>query len=113
MPPRAVPAQLPPAISHLLPRSAVLVPAGLPDKSEPTIRRYAIHWLQHAAARVHKRCERTQRQSLFVASVLGVHQLFDVSDVPVRSRSRTLPGLAGAGSSQTLGEHDTGGFRRV
>ena len=101
MPPRALPT--PPSVySHLPPRS-VLIPAGLPDKSEPTIRRYAMHWLQHAAARVHKRCERTQRQSLFVASVLGVHQLFDVSDVAVRSRSRTgLPA-----------ELDTGGFRRL
>ena len=104
MPPRAVPTPLP-VVSHLPPRSAFLVPAGLPEKSEPTIRRYAMHWLQHAAARVHKRCERTQRQSLFVASVLGIHQLFDVSDVTVRPRSRSLPGLGG--------DSITGGFRRL
>jgi hypothetical protein len=87
-----------------MPRS-VLVPAGLPDRSEPAIRRYAIHWLQHAAARVHRRCERTQRQSLFVASVLGIHQLFDVSDVPVQKRSRSLPGLSA--------EHLSNGFHQL
>ncbi len=111
MPPRALPASAP-IVSHLPPRS-VLVPAGLPDRSEPSIRRYAMHWLQHAAARVHKRCERTQRQSLFVASVLGIHQLFDVSDVPVKPRSRPLPGFAGSSELGIPGSYDTGSFRRL
>ena len=87
MPPRALPTSLP-VISHLPPRSLVpLVSAEA--KREAAIRRYAIHWLQHAAARVHKRGERIQRQSRFVASVLGIDHLFDVSDVP-RPRP-TLP----------------------
>ena|SRR5947208_3029552 len=101
MPPRAIPTP-PPVIAHLPPR--VLYPAGLYESSEPSIRRYAMQWLQHAAARVHKRCESTQRQSLFVATVLGIHQLFDVSDVP-KPRTRSCPGLVkelGPGSSRSL-----------
>ena len=78
MPPRALPISLS-TISHLPPR-ALLAPAAGP--SEPLIRRFEMHWLQLAAARVHKRSERTQRQNRFVQTVLGIDHLFDVSDVP-------------------------------
>jgi hypothetical protein len=78
MPPRPLPLPFP-AISHLPPRVFLTPAAAL---NEPAIRRYEIHWLQLAAARVHKRSERTERQNRFVQSMLGIDHLFDVSDVP-------------------------------
>ena len=72
MPPRALPTP-PPVYSHLPPRS-VLLPAGLSDKSAPTIRRYAMHWVRHAAGRDHRRYERAQRRQRIGARVPGTHR---------------------------------------
>lgn len=51
---------------------------------EPSIRRYAMHWLQHAAACINRRSESTHRQRLLNVTVLGIDHLFDTSDVPSR-----------------------------
>lgn len=52
--------------------------------SESPIRRYAMHWLQHAAACINRRSESTHRQRLLNVTVLGIDHLFDTSDVPSR-----------------------------
>lgn len=62
--------------------------------SEPSIRRYDMHWLQHAAASINRRSERTQRQRLLTAAILGVDHLFDMSDVPSRPHGLRRPRLA-------------------
>jgi hypothetical protein len=66
-----------PPLSYLL--SGTLI--GLAAAHEPPIRRYSMQWLQQAAARVHRRTERSHRQNLFAVSVLGIDHLFDMSDV--------------------------------
>ena len=49
-----------------------------------SIRRYAMHWLQHAAACINRRSQSTHRQRLLSVTVLGIDHLFDTSDVPSR-----------------------------
>ncbi len=99
MPPRALPPPLPASVpqSRYQPPRTFLVPVGAYDGAaafEPPIRRYAMQWLQHAAARVHRRSEYHHRQTLYVKSVLGIDHLFDTSDVscppadPCRLRRR-------------------------
>ncbi|HRI50302.1 MAG TPA: hypothetical protein PLW65_08970 [Pseudomonadota bacterium] len=51
---------------------------------DPPIRRYAMHWLQHAAARINKRHVRTPRQRLLTEAAPGIDHLFDLSDIPTR-----------------------------
>jgi hypothetical protein len=65
---------------------------------EPPIRRYSMHWLQYAAARINKRHVRTQRQRLLTEAVLGIDHLFDLSDIPTRPFRR----LRQLHSSETL-----------
>ncbi len=84
MTPRAVPPPIP-ASCHLPARPAA---QSLP---EPPIRRYAMHWLQHAAARINKRHERSQRQRLLTEAVFGIDHLFDLSDIPTRPLRRIRP----------------------
>jgi hypothetical protein len=70
---------------HLVAPPTYLFPVAAIDTALPRelhIRRYAMHWLQHAAARVHRRSEHNHRQNQFVISVLGIDHLFDTSDVP-------------------------------
>ena len=66
--------------------------------ADPPIRRYAMHWLQHAAARINKRHTRTQRQRSLTEAVLGIDHLFDLSDIPTRPLRR----LRQLHSSETL-----------
>lgn len=88
MTPRAVPPPIP-ASCHLPARPAA---QSLPEPfAEPPIRRYAMHWLQHAAARINKRHERSQRQRLLTEAVFGIDHLFDLSDIPTRPLRRIRP----------------------
>lgn len=83
---RAVPPPIP-ASCHLPARSAAQSASTEPF-AEPPIRRYAMHWLQHAAARINKRHARTQRLRLLTEAVLGIDHLFDLSDIPTRPLRR-------------------------
>lgn len=90
MTPRAVPPPIP-ASCHLPARSAAQSASAEPftgPLTDPPIRRYAMHWLQHAAARINKRHVRTQRQRLLTDAVLGIDHLFDLSDIPTRPLRR-------------------------
>jgi hypothetical protein len=88
-----------PESRHLAPPPTFLFPVAATDTALPRellIRRYAMHWLQHAAARVHRRTEHNHRHNQFVISVLGIDHLFDTSDIPNqplaprRARSRAV-----------------------
>ncbi len=101
MTPRAVPPPIP-ASCHLPARSAAQSASAEPF-AEPPIRRYSMHWLQHAAARLNKRHERTQRQRLLTEAVLGIDHLFDLSDIPTRPLRRVRKLHAGeTGAHQAL-----------
>lgn len=100
MTPRAVPPPIP-ASCHLPARSAARSASAEPfteSFADPPIRRYAMHWLQHAAARINKRHPRTQRQRSLTEAVLGIDHLFDLSDIPTRPLRR----LRQLHSSETL-----------
>lgn len=104
MTPRAVPPPIP-ASCHLPARSAAQSASPEPFTEpfteslfDPPIRRYAMHWLQYAAARINKRHARTQRQRLLTEAVLGIDHLFDLSDIPTRPLRR----LRQLHSSETL-----------